>query len=272
MSKERLEEINVTMFGGRGLFGGRETRKEAVVSSCPFSEECKALKDGRCASNNPRRESCINMVNNTVQGYTSRAKKYGEFVRKWEGHEKYGAIKKGLRRFEHIGNNLIRINLPHVDIKKALKGKSGYSALGNGGVHYIDKEEFNVDGLKKIMQSYAVPVMGGKLHNTEEKEEMLLAIKEVDRELYDRYIEETGTVIDYVGKKAYLNTLKPNTKLTYGWFWDGTYMIKKEKDSVDCRVVWGFAYGTEIRFKPESDSVVEVESNDWVNDNTKFKD
>src|SRR5690625_3957490 len=269
--KERLEEINVTMFGGKGIFGGRETRKEVVISSCDFANDCEALKAGRCASSNPRLESCVNMKNQTVQGYTSRAMKYREFVRKWKGHEKYGAVKNGLKRFEHIGNNLIRIDLPHINIQKALNGESGYSAMDSGKEHYINKDEFGVEELKKIMQSYSNPLMGGRLDNKEEKEEMLLAIKEVDRELYNKYIEETGTVIDFVGKKAYLNTLKPNINLTGGWFWDGEYMTKKERGRVDCGVVRGFAYGSDIRFKPENYSVIEVKDNGWVDDGTLFE-
>src|SRR5690625_4727185 len=123
MSKERLEEIvSISMFGGKGVFGGRETRKEVVISSCSFAEDCKALKAGRCASSNPRMYSCMNMENKTVQGYTSRSMNYGEFVRKWKSHEKYNAVKNGLKRFEHVGNNLIRINLPHINIEKALNG------------------------------------------------------------------------------------------------------------------------------------------------------
>jgi len=268
---ERLEEINVTMFGGKGIFGGRETRKEVVVSSCAFADDCEALKAGRCASSNPRLESCVNMKTKTVQGYTSRAMKYGEFVRKWKGHDKYGVVKNGLKRFEHVGNNLIRINLPHINIEKALNGQSGYSSMNSGKEHYINKDEFGVEELKKIMESYSINLMGGRLDNKKEKEEMLLAIKEVDRKLYDKYIKETGTIIDYVGKKAYLNTLKPNVQLTDGWFWDGEYMSKHEENRVDCFVVRGFAYGTEIKFKPKGDSVVEVKSNDWVDNNTEFR-
>lgn len=270
MSKSE-EIVSISMFGGKGIFGGRETRKEVVISSCPFANDCEALKAGRCASSNPRLASCVNMKNQTVQGYTSRAMKHGEFVRKWKGHEKYNAVKNGLKRFEHVGNDLIRIDLPHINIEKALNGEKGYSAMDSGKVHYIDKEEFGVETLKRIMESYSVPLMGGRLDNREEKEEMLLAIKEVDRKLYDKYIKATGTVIDYVGKRAYLNTLKPNIQLTGGWFWDGEYMNKKEKNDVNCRVIQGFSYGTEIKFKPEDDSVVEISSNDWVSDKTEFK-
>lgn len=269
MSKKEI--VSVSIFGGKSIFGGRETRREVVVSSCPFANSCKALESGRCASNNPRRESCINMSNKTVQGYTSRAKKFNEFMQKWRGHEKYNAVNKGLRRFEYVGNDLIRIKLTHIDIDKALKGENGYRAPGAGKPYYINKSEFNIESLKKIMASYSRPVMGGRLDSKEAKEEMLIAIKSVDRKLYDEYIEETGTVVDYVGKKAYVNTLKPNVELSDGWFFDGEFMHKKERNSVNCHPIWGFAYGTEIKFRPEDDSIIEILNNDWVGENTEFK-
>ena len=271
MSQEQLEEINITMFGGKGIFGGRETRKEVVVSSCAFAQDCAALQAGRCASSNPRLYSCINIKNQTVQGYTSRAMKHGEFVRKWRGHEKYGVVKDDLKRFEHIGDNLIRIDLPHINIQKALNGGSGYCAMDSGKEHYINKDEFGVEELKKIMQSYSIPLMGGRLDNKEEKEEMLLAIKEIDRELYDEYVKQTDTVIDYVGKQAYLNTLKSNVELTGGWFWDGEYLSKENETSVKCGAIRGFAYGSDVKFKPIKDSIIEIRCNDWVDDGTKFK-
>src|SRR5690625_2254284 len=143
--------------------------------------------------------------------------------------------------------------------------------MDSGKVHYMDKEDFDVEKLKKVMQSYSFALMGGRLDSKEEKEEMLSAIKEIDRELYDEYIEETETEIDLIGKKAYLNKLKTSTQLTGGWFWDGEYMYKESRNRVDCGVIFGFGYGTEIKFKPENDSVVEIRSNDWVDDNTKFR-
>jgi len=117
------EVINVVMYGGKSIFGGRETKKVAVISSCEFASTCKALKQGRCASYNPRMYSCQHLKRESVEGYTSRAKKYYKFVREWEGHEKYNVVKSELKRFDYVGDGLIRIELPHIDVPKALKGK-----------------------------------------------------------------------------------------------------------------------------------------------------
>lgn len=263
--------INVSMFGGKGLFGGREAKKEAVISSCQFANSCPAFQAGRCAAANPRLYECVNLETRTVQGYTSKAKKHGQFVREWSDHEKYGAIKEKMKRFEYIGDNKIQIRLPHIAVDVAMHGAKGYSAMNVKRVYYVNRDTFTLENLKNIMNSYSVPMMGGKLDNKEEKEEMLLAIKEIDENLYNDYIKSTGHEIDYLKKEAYLTTLKPGIELSDGWYWDGEYLNKTEKTSVDCRAIKGFVYATEVRFKPEEDSYVEIKDNSWVTKDTKFK-
>lgn len=269
MSRDNI--VNITMFGGKGIFGGRETRKEVVISICPFADTCEALKAGRCAGDNPRLQDCINLQRKTVQGYTSRAMKHNEFVNKWKGHKKYGAVRNSLKRFEHIGDNQVRIELPHIDIERAIKGVNGYDSFKGGKAYYTTKDEIDVKAIENIMSAYSYALMGSENENTEEKMDMLLAIKEVDRKLYDDYIGATETVINYVGKRALLVTLKPDIEMKAGWYWDGEYMSRAKKGSVECGAIRGFAYGSDVRFKPAEDSIVEIEDNEWVDENTKFK-
>lgn len=266
------EVINVVMYGGKCIFGGRETKKVAAVSTCDFANDCPALKAGRCAAHNPRMYECINLRTSYQQGYTSRAMKYHDFVNKWRGHEKYGMVKKSLKNFEHIGGGLIRIELPHIDIDRGLSGDFGYSAMGAKNIGYIEIDDFNVEKLKNIMASYSLPLMGGgRLDSSENKERMLLDIKEIDFELYDAFVKETGIEINYVGMEAYLKTLRGGITLKNGWLWNGEKMKKESRDSVDCSVIKGFVYGCDISFKPDDDTLVEVEYNDWVTSGTKFK-
>lgn len=271
MEKENI--LDVSMFGGKGLFGGRETKLEAVVSRCKFSETCEALKQGRCAANNPMREVCESLETESVTGYTSRAKKYYSFKSKWESHEKYSAVKKGLRRFEYIGENRIRIQLSYIDVARAIHGHKGYSAMSTGEPFYIDRDIFNLEMLLNIMSSYSNSLLGGSLSKSSihSKEEMLLAIKDLDIELYNKYIEATGHEISYIKKEAYIKTLKPNVSLTEGWYWDGEYLSRKLRTSVNCNLIRGFAYGEEVFIKPAEDSIIVIEDNTWVDEDTKFK-
>lgn len=265
--------INVTMFGGKPIFGkGRETKKEVVVSSCEFANSCPALKAGRCSAFNPRMYKCKNHKGETVTGYTSKAAKYHSFIREWKDHEKYEAVENTLKRFEHIGDNKIRISLPHIDVERALAGGSnGYDVVSSKRIEYFNKEEITAESLKRVMEAYSSPLLGGKLENKEEKEEMLLAIKEVDPKLYSDYMKLSGYEINYVGKNAYLKTIKPNTKLTGDWFWDGTYMKKDKRTDVDCFAIKGLAKGTQVSFIPEDDALIEIKDVSWIVDTTKFE-
>lgn len=264
--------INVDLYGGKGLFGGRETKKRAVVSSCEFADSCPALEAGRCAASNPYYQDCINLKISTHEGYTSRAAKYHSFVKTWREHEKYNAINNDLKRFEYIGEGTIRIELPHMDILKAVKGESGYDSLSANKIGYIKRNEFNLESLINLMNSYSINLMGSRLFSKKEKEEMLIAIKEVDKELYDAYIKETKTEINYKGKRALLKTLRENIDIGDEWFWNGETLSKETRDSVNCRATEGFTYGINISFTPEDDTVVKIKDNDWVVDTTKFKD
>lgn len=265
------EVVNITMYGGKGLFGGREVKKSAIISSCELASSCPANQAGRCAAANPNFQSCQYLKNERIEGYTSRSSKYYEFVSQWTSHEKYNCVRK-LKRFEYIGNNKVRINLPHIDIKKAVEGEpNGYDSIPIKNPQYLDKSDLTVDSIKLIMESYSTSMFGSKLDCAEEKSEMLIDIKEVDKELYDQYVEQTKCEINYVGKLAYLNTIKPNVSFPSGWIWDGEYMRKQSLDKVYCEVINGFSNGTEISFKPEEDALVKIEDNSWVEENTKFK-
>ena len=265
--------IDVSIYGGKDyLLGGRETKRRALIGSCRYADTCAALKEGRCSVAEHHWQKCKYLNASWVEGYTSRAKKFDEFMDKWRGHEKYNNVKKSLKRFEYVGSNMIRIELPHMDIERAAKGESGYEAFDSNNVGYIKRDEFDVDVLINIMESYSLPVFGGgKLTAKKEKEEMLIAIKEIDHELYDEYVEKTGKVIDYVGMTAFVTTLKANIDLGKGWYWDGEYVRKEEIERVDCDILPYSSYSKNISFIPESDTTIEVKDNDWVTDDTKFR-
>lgn len=265
------EIVNVALFGGKSLFGGRETKLHAVVSSCQFSNSCPALKAGRCAAANPRLNSCKHMKNETVMGYTSKAAKYFKFLNEWEGHEKYRAVKSCLKRFEYVANDEARIDLPHIDVLKAIDGESNYDSHLVKGPSYIDKKNLDGKAIKKIMKAYSFSLMGSKNENKEEKEEMLIAMKEIDEDLYNDFMGNAEYKINYIGKIAYLKTLKPNIELNGGWFWNGETLSKESKTQVSCSAVYGFAKGTEVSFVPEDGAKVEIKDESWVIDTTKFE-
>lgn len=60
------EVVNITMYGGKGLFGGREVKKSAIISSCELASSCPANQAGRCAAANPNFQSCQYLKNERI--------------------------------------------------------------------------------------------------------------------------------------------------------------------------------------------------------------
>jgi len=147
--------------------------------------------------------------------------------------------------------------------------------MGAKKVGYIEESELTLDSLINLMESYSYPLMGGeKLDATKEKQEMLIAIKELNKELYDLYVKETNTEVDYKGKTAYLKTIKKDTELPDGWYWDGVRLSKKEGSRVYVSSesgIRGFPQGSEISFIPEEETLIEIKDNEWVTNETKFE-
>lgn len=266
-----MTKINVTMFGGKSIFGGRERPLEAVVSYCEYAEVCPALKSGRCPSNNPRMDSgqCHHIKTTRYQGYTSRAKKYYEFKNKWNSDEKMSSVKNSLLSVDIVGNSEVVFNIPHISLEKVMEGVVRYDVnLSPSEAFYMDESELTVELLDKIKNSKPQAFFGGTIDTSKTFDSILLAIKEIKPELYEEYIGKSEYAIDYRGRDAYLYTLKGG--ITFGeWKWDGEHLISTEESYIYGEGVYGYG---DFTVKPNKEVTVEVKSNDWVDSNTKFKE
>lgn len=266
-----MTKINVTMFGGKSIFGGRERPLEAVISYCEYAEVCPALKSGRCPSNNPRMDSgqCRHIKTTRHQGYTSRAKKYYEFKNKWNSDEKMSSVKNSLLSVDIVGNNEVVFNIPHINLEKVMEGVVRYDVnLSPSEAFYMDESELTVELLDKIKNSKPQALFGGTINTSKTFDSILLAIKEIKPELYEEYIGKSEYTIDYRGRDAYLYTLKGG--ITIGeWKWDGEHLISTEESYIHGKGIYGYGNFT---VKPNKEVTVEVKSNDWIDSNTKFKE
>lgn len=266
-----MTKINVTMFGGKSIFGGRERPLEAVVSYCEYAEVCPALKSGRCPSNNPRMDAgqCHHIKTTRHQGYTSRAKKYYEFKNKWNNDEKMSSVKNSLLSVDIVGNNEVVFNIPHINLEKVMEGVVRYDVnLSPSEAFYMDESELTVELLDKIKNSKPQALFGGTINTSKTFDSILLAIKEIKPKLYEEYIGKSEYTIDYRGRDAYLYTLKGG--ITIGeWKWDGEHLISTEESYIHGKGIYGYGNFT---VKPNKEVTVEVKSNDWIDSNTKFKE
>lgn len=280
-----MEVINVGLYGGKGIFGGRETPLEASVISCDKHESCSFFKEGKCLNVRGFGGGCKFGSVQNVKGYTSRARKYHEFKSKWKGHDSYGRLSRPSDKLGVIDNYVV-FNYPYVRIVKTENGNYKVTEDGPGfghSVSFIDLEKFNSDLIYKLCTFKPQALMGGTI--TSYKEEVvpkfLAHLHEVMPEKYDHFIgayKQFAKPIDYVGRKALLRTLAPSVveyrsdrypEFNEKWMWDGEYLTYKD-GYVNSFNIAKNAEIEEIKIKPSEDTEIVVTNNDQVNEITVF--
>lgn len=277
------KEINVDLFGGKGLLGGREKPLEAEIIKCSVYNECALYKEGKCLSvyKYGSGTRCKHSTVTRKKGYTKRAKKYLEFKEKWEGHENYNKL-GSVNDVMAVIKGEVFLNLTYLNLVKE-DGEYIFKREAYGGRPlYIPLEEFTVELVERIAKYRPQAVMGGTIDEYEEESLHLFfhELKEKLPEIYEEYVKRKGKLeINYVGRKAYLKTLNPSEieyrtrmypNLNSDWYWDGEYLNYVEGYVSKFNVINDYEEVT-IRIKPKDTTVVEVTSNEQVNENTKFE-
>lgn len=282
-----MEVINVGLYGGKGIFGGRETPLEASVISCDKHHSCSFYKEGKCLNVRGFGSSCKFGSVQNVKGYTSRAKKYHEFKSKWQNHESYGKLSRPSDKLGIIGDYVV-FNYPFVRVTETDSGNYKVTEAGmefGNRVTFIDLEKFNSDLIYRICTYKPQALMGGTItkYAQEVVPKFLAHLHEAMPEKYERFIaayKQFAKPIDYVGRKALLKTIVPSIveyrsngypKFNEKWFWDGEYLTYKD-GYVDRFNIAKNAEIEEIKIKPSEDTEIVVTSNDQVDDKTVFAD
>lgn len=281
------EVINVGLYGGKGMFGGKETPLEASVISCDKHNECSYFKNGQCLLVRTfGGKGCKFGSVNNVRGYTSRAKKYHDFKNKWQSHECYGKLSHPPQKIGII-DNVVVFPYPFIRITKTESGKYAVeeSALFGNSNSYIELEKFNNDLIYRICSYRPQALMGGEISSYQKEEVPLFLshLQEVLPDVYEKFIQaypKYGRKIDYVGRKALLKTLKPSLieyrsrdypRLNNDWYWDGEFLNYK----------WGYVNSVsviddyevaEFKLKPSDKTTVKITSNEQVTEETVFVD
>lgn len=99
---EEPERITVGLYGGKPLFGGKEAPLRAEETLCSLRDSasaCPFRKNGLClcVTDGFKYISCPYGSIHSHKGYTSRARKYGEFRRKWQNDPVYAKLRQPSR-------------------------------------------------------------------------------------------------------------------------------------------------------------------------------
>lgn len=274
-----MEKINVNLYGGKSIFGGRETPLEAEITYCDKYKECSFYKQGKCFSAGRWKQNCKYGSKQRERGYTSRARKYYEFKRKWDNDECRNKLEEPDNIVGKIGDTFVL--------------NTGYLYENEQGEYYIDthfstapliyvsKEKFTNDLIKLICDAKPKTIFDREeIKSYQEKivPRFLYELKTEFKETYDNFIKEypdyENKKMNFFGRKAYINTLKNGSELLdchkNKWKIENDYLVCYEDDTSLHLPFYGGP--TEIRIKITDKMTYVITNNEQVTEKTKFSD
>lgn len=285
------EIINVSLYGGKSIFGGRETPLNADIIKCDKYKICSLFKDGKCRNIRMSSGYCRHGTVETVKGYTTRAKKYSEFKKKWSSHEKYNQLKHTFSSFDLI-DGVISMRSTLFKTRRSQGDENSFEKCCNGICFATvwenrHNEKAYQDGLKikvseltteiiKIIYNLKPKTLFENAEIKSYKEEFLRDLKlfllDVIPETFEQFEKENGVFeMDFVGKKALLKTLNRGIVKISGstnGVWNGKEIIVE--DNVPIFLISKPIKSIKTIIVPEDDFEVEIIDNNQVNKNTVF--
>ena len=285
-----MEKINVDLYGGKGLFGGKEVPLEADEIFCNMYDKCSFYKEDKCLRcRSFISPTCKYGKNIITKGYTSRASKYYDFKNKYNKDEKYNVLSHPCEKAAVIGDYLfLKTNYVLVRKKKDTDDKwlreiNGYvifdGGFGNSYV-FLPLNEVSNELLYAIFSKRPQALMGGIIGEYQNKivPDILQTLRKVAPLIHKEFVKEYPEYDiepNYIGKKAYISSLKSNTIFKYEgkeWLFDGEYVIAENFD-IGMGSPWWLSDGTKayVKIKVNDKMLFTVEDNSIIDENTKFE-
>lgn len=273
-----MDKIVVNLYGGKGIFGGKETPLRAEEVYCDKYDKCSLFKNGCCLKvTSPSMSRCKFGKIERIQGYTSRAKKYYQFKDKYKSDDKYNKLSHPSNCRIALIDNYIYVNVTFTIIKYENDNYLVDTAGFCDGGSWIEKDKFDSDLLYKICNYRPYAMMGGEI--TKYKKEcipdMLLQLRKLLPELYNSFVSKYPAfdiTPNYIGKYAYIKTLVKDSILIDNngnkFIFDGESLICQEWKSsfipFDART-------SEMKIKVTEEMTYKISNNLQVDENTIFK-
>lgn len=280
------EKISVQLYGD-----GSKKALEAEIIHCDRADQCSFYQQGKCLQNralfNP---GCKFGQSERVRGYTKRASKFYEFRDHWMKDPLYNKTSIPKARVAVMGDHLfmatglVYVRKRNESDEKWRRDVNGYLIMDPGfGTNYLflPIEDATNELLKAIFSFYPSSLMGDNLTDRYRKDivpEILQDLKDCAPEIYQRFTAEFPEYIyepNYIGKEVYVNSLKPGTRFTRKgrtWIYDGEYVCSEEEMYIGVYSPWCLQDSSKsmISLKVNDKMTVKVESNDIIDENTRF--
>ena len=260
----------------------RNSRASCTVIWCKLAD-CPLLASGACMWRPPLGWTrCPYGRVATEEGPTKRAQSCGDWIRnRQELHPGVGDVGYPAKRMALVGD-YVYLPYVHADMNKSVPFLE-HSGVFTSGTFLISREFWTLETVLAILDFRPQAMMGGEITSYQKDEVplFLLHLRETDATMWAALIAvrpELDTVPNHVGRKALLRTLTPpikwvsNHKYPVVWRWDGEFVVTTSKDAYSS--TWGNLKleSLELRARPETNAVVVVRDNAWVNENTEFVD
>lgn len=249
-------------------------RMEAFV--CEYEGKCPMYEQGKCV--------CQNLIFGWIkcphsrfvraQGLTKRANGFGKAASRWRELYKTEIVITNTKLCEC--GDYVYLPYPYLDVF----GKRPIEDIIEN--HFLHKTLFTIENIRRIVKWQPRALMGGIIENFQNKEipKFIHHLREVFPALYTEYLiaypddkERFDTVcVDFVGRKAYLNTLNDGTiyKDCHGnvWVKNGEYLICEQmKTSLHMTVG---KMPRKVMQEIVGDEIIVITKNEDVSENTVF--
>lgn len=287
-----MKQINVDLYGGKSIFGGKEEPLVARYIHWDSADKCSLYAEGKCLNVYcPQTVGCPFGKMSSVKGYTSRATKYWTFKNNIQQDPTYRNLDyPSDSSLVCIVDNTLIIRLRRVVIQpycadkkydyrdKIINNKwvlsdpwKGYDKIKK---LIITKEECTPETLNEFFTFVPYSLMGGKIDEYQETivpsivTELKRKVPEIYKDLIDRYPEYIKED-NWIGKTAYIYSLTDGSTLTTDrgtFIKDGEYLIGTYRSSF---LPFG-AVTADLKIKIAEKMKYKIDDNSQVNENTVF--
>lgn len=266
------------------LFGQKSGKAVFIEIKCNNNQNCALFENTQCVLCNFSISgfACPYGRESRTIGYSRKAKKFTEFINKYEEL----SVKSGLRKFDksvaYIGDYVF-LNVTHLALNESLKPfvKKGSIGYFGSSYIYIDKKDFTADFIHDYIINFSPSAMfGGTIEKYKNKflPDFYKHLNDLDKDLFNEVLIKVPSISEYmsnIGRKAYIATINPNVgtieidkKL---WKWDGERL--HQTDNNKTVFILNGKYD-ELTLKPTSPETLAciITDEEQVNENTLFSE
>lgn len=144
-----MKKINVSMYGGKSIFGGREKPYSVDVAYCDKCNQCDFYKNGTCFNVGRIKDNCKIGKKERVQGRTSRSLAGREFYSKWKNDECYAKLKEPNQTIG-IVDDIVILSINCMKLNENNEPVEDVS-FGKGCLSYISLKDFTPKLIKRYV-------------------------------------------------------------------------------------------------------------------------